>query len=186
MKVGMSRLVAWSVFSLMVLAGWLAVARPAAGQAPEKGTGAAVAPAEKKLTGRLPAYYGEVVSKEQRARIYEIQARYGEQMTKLREQIAMLEKQLQVDVESVLTPAQLEQVMKRTAEAKAKRAERMARSGPAPDQGTPAQGTPAQGTPAQGTPAQGTPAQGTPGSAAQGTAGAAAQGAPATGGPQGP
>ena len=78
MKVGMSRLVAWSVFSLMVLAGWLAVARPAAGQAPEKGTGAAVAPAEKKLTGRLPAYYGEVVSKEQRARIYEIQARYGE------------------------------------------------------------------------------------------------------------
>jgi hypothetical protein len=95
------------------------------GARPEKST-PDKATAEKKLTGRLPAYFGEVVSKEQRAKIYEIQSRYVEQIVKLREQIEVLEKQQQTDVEAVLTPEQRDQVNKRTAEAKAKRAQRAA------------------------------------------------------------
>ncbi|MGE0756991.1 MAG: hypothetical protein AB7F89_21625 [Pirellulaceae bacterium] len=113
-----------------VLSGLAGGAVPATAQdnAPPGPAAAAGEPtAPKKLTGRLPAYYGEVVSKEQRTKIYELQAKFGDQIQKLREQIELLEKQLQDEMVAVLTPEQRDQVMKRTADAKAKRAPRTPR-----------------------------------------------------------
>ena len=80
MKVFMMRR-GWDVVSLsLLLAAALAVGSVSGqGQQPEKPP----AKSDKKVSGRLPAYYGEVVSKEQRAKIYEIQAKYVEQVTKL-------------------------------------------------------------------------------------------------------
>lgn len=126
MKGLVARSLVGNVLGLVVAFGALIAAQTAWAQAPASEKSGAAAPSEKKLTGRLPPYYGEVVSKEQRAKIYEIQTKYNEQVMKLRVQIAALEKQLQAEVEGVLTPEQLEKVTQRMAEAKAKRSQRSA------------------------------------------------------------
>ena len=43
--------------------------------------------AAKKPRGRLPAYYGKVVTDKQREQIYEIQAKFNEQIAKLQQQL---------------------------------------------------------------------------------------------------
>lgn len=73
--------------------------------------------------GRLPAYYSQVIDKEQRDKIYAIQARILADIQKLQDQIAMLEQQREKEVREVLTPEQLAKVQKMTDDAKAKRAE---------------------------------------------------------------
>lgn len=110
----------WRAASLSLLVASMFVLGMASSPAQEPATPPA-AKAAKKLSGRLPPYYGEVVSKEQRERIYEIQAKYGEQLKRLREQIESLEMQQQDEVAGVLTPEQRDQVAKRTSDAKAKR-----------------------------------------------------------------
>ena len=48
--------------------------------------------AEKKAEGRVPAYYAQVgLSKDQKDKIYSLQAKYTEQITALQKQIAELE-----------------------------------------------------------------------------------------------
>ena len=62
--------------------------------------------AAKKPRGRLPAYYGKVVTDKQREEIYEIQAKFTEQIAKLQEQLAALTVQRDTEIEKVLTDEQ--------------------------------------------------------------------------------
>jgi len=83
------------VASVLVAAGWLAV------------SGSFITGQEtKKAKGRLPAYYGDIVTPEQRERIYAIQAAYDVQKEKLETQLAGLKDKEAAEVESVLTPQQ--------------------------------------------------------------------------------
>ena len=66
----------------------------------------------KKPRGRLPAYYGKVVSDEQRQEIYEIQAEYNEQIEKLKEQLASLTAKRDSEVEQILTDTQRSEITK--------------------------------------------------------------------------
>ena len=79
----------------------------------------------KKLRGRLPAYYGKVVSEKQRKEVYEIQSKYNEQIEKLKEQLASLTSKRDSEVEQVLTDEQRAEV------AKLKEARRSRRGSPA-------------------------------------------------------
>jgi hypothetical protein len=76
---------------------------------------------EKKAKGRLPAYYADIVTEQQRATIYAIQAKYEQQLDALNAQVTALEKQRNLEVENVLTPAQKEQLKKARDEAADKR-----------------------------------------------------------------
>lgn len=77
--------------------------------------------------GRLPAYFGEVVSNDQRDKIYEIQAKYLAQIAKLQDEIALLETTREKDVLAVLSPEQLGKVKQLQEDAKTKRAATAAR-----------------------------------------------------------
>jgi len=72
--------------------------------------------------GRLPAYFGEVVSADQREKIYDLQSKYLTQIAKLQDEIAKLEETREKDVLAILTPDQLGKVKHLQDEAKAKRA----------------------------------------------------------------
>jgi Spy/CpxP family protein refolding chaperone len=74
------------------------------------------------LHGRLPAYYGQVVTEEQRIKIYKIQADYQEKFDSLQNQLRILKEERDGKIAAVLTPDQKKQVEKAAAEAKAKRA----------------------------------------------------------------
>jgi hypothetical protein len=65
---------------------------------------------EKEAKGRLPAYYGEVVSEEQRAKIYEIQKKYAQQIENLQAQLEALRVKQNEEIEAVLTKEQLDKV----------------------------------------------------------------------------
>jgi hypothetical protein len=59
-----------------------------------------------KNKGRLPPYYGDVVTAEQREEIYKIQAKYAPKVLELNEQLAALAKQQNDEIEAVLTAEQ--------------------------------------------------------------------------------
>ena len=67
--------------------------------------------------GRLPAYYADVVTEEQREKIYTVQRKYADQLKKLQEQIEALEGQRDAEIEAVLTPEQKAKVAERAAAA---------------------------------------------------------------------
>jgi hypothetical protein len=71
--------------------------------------------------GRLPAYFGEVVSADQREKIYDLQSKYLAQIAKLQDEIATLEEARDKEVLGVLTPEQFGKVKQLQDEAKAKR-----------------------------------------------------------------
>ena len=66
----------------------------------------------KKLRGRLPTYFGKVVSTKQREEIYEIQAKYNEQIEKLKEQLESLTSKRDSEVTEVLTDEQRAEIAK--------------------------------------------------------------------------
>jgi hypothetical protein len=76
---------------------------------------------EKKAKGRLPPYYSSIVTEQQRAAIYLIQAKYGQQLMALQQQIEGLEKQRDQDIENVLSPQQKQLLLKAQQDAAAKR-----------------------------------------------------------------
>ena len=81
------------------------------------------APAAKKKAdpkGPLPAYYGDVVSGEQREKIYAVMAKYKDKIAKLKQEVDALEEERNKEVEAVLTPDQKEKVAKAKTEAAAK------------------------------------------------------------------
>ena len=71
--------------------------------------------------GRLPNYYGGVVTEEQRQKIYDIQKEYNPEIRKLREQLKKLTADRDEKIDKVLTPEQREQIAELKQAAKEKR-----------------------------------------------------------------
>ncbi len=63
-----------------------------------------------KAKGRLPSYYADVVSDEQRADIYAIQEKYAKELKSLNEQLLALTKKQNDEIEAVLTAEQKEKI----------------------------------------------------------------------------
>ncbi len=59
-----------------------------------------------KRKGTLPAYYGDVVSEEQREKIYSIQAKYADQIKDLNDQLEALRGKQTKEIEAVLSAEQ--------------------------------------------------------------------------------
>lgn len=101
----------WGPIFALLLATVLAL--PGAAQEPPKKP-AVQPPAKPAVTkqetnkpkGRLPAYFGKVVSQKQREEIYAIQAKYNEEIDKLKEQLEELTTKRDTEVEQVLTDEQ--------------------------------------------------------------------------------
>lgn len=84
------------------------------------------APAKKKAAsprGRLPAYYNQVVSGDQRKKIYDIQGSYAPKIEALQAQLDALVKERDAEVAAVLTDEQRKRVDELTAEAAKRREE---------------------------------------------------------------
>ncbi len=65
------------------------------------------------VSTRLPRYFGQLdLDEQQRDEVYAIQADYGEQIEKLREQLADVQQQRDEDLQDVLTPAQRKEFSK--------------------------------------------------------------------------
>jgi len=76
---------------------------------------------EKKTRGRLPAYYTDIVTAEQRQKIYDLQSKYAKQIEALNEQLDALQRQRDGEIESLLTADQKEKLKKARAEGAAKK-----------------------------------------------------------------
>jgi hypothetical protein len=94
------------------------------GQDRETAKPAAKTEKKEKSAGRLPPHYGQVVTKEQREKIYSVQAKYADQIEKLLGQVSSLEKMQTEEIEAVLSQEQRDQVMKLASEAKSKRSKK--------------------------------------------------------------
>jgi len=96
------------------------------------GKPAVTAPKErKKPRGRLPAYFSKVVTDKQREEIYEIQAKYNEQIAKLKEQLEELSAKLDSEVEQVLNDEQRVEIAKLKSERRSRRSGAAGRRFPA-------------------------------------------------------
>ena len=74
-----------------------------------------------KTKGRLPPYFSDVVSGEQREKIYAIQAKYEDQIKDLNAQLAAIAKKQNDEIDAVLTAEQKEKIDAARAEAVAKK-----------------------------------------------------------------
>jgi hypothetical protein len=68
------------------------------------------AKAATKPRGRLPAYYGQVVSKEQREKIYSVQQSYAERIAALEAQLKELQEKMNGEIRAVLTAEQQKKI----------------------------------------------------------------------------
>ena len=102
-----------------LLPAWIApvIARPK-GDAQIQQKGAKKA-AEK---GRLPTYYAQIVTEDQRQRIYQIQASYDPKIDALQAELDALVGKRDAEIREVLSPAQQRRLDARISEAQAKRA----------------------------------------------------------------
>ena len=89
----------------------LAVTSPAfAQQAPAKAEAKPEAKAPAKPRGRLPAYFAQVVTPQQREKIYALQKPVMEKIDALEAQIAELKAQMEKDSRALLTPDQIKKI----------------------------------------------------------------------------
>jgi TolA-binding protein len=63
------------------------------------------------VKGRLPRYFASLVDSEQRIEIYLIQAKYRQQITELKQELAKLETKQMQDIEGVLTTDQRDKLV---------------------------------------------------------------------------
>ena len=77
--------------------------------------------AKKEAKGRLPAFYKNVVTEEQRSKIYEIQQKYAAQIDDLQSQLEAVRKKQTEEIEAVLSKEQLDKVTSLKAESDAKK-----------------------------------------------------------------
>lgn len=77
---------------------------------------------EKKAKGRLPAYYADIVTEEQRDKIYTIQAKHQDKIAELTASLAAANKARDAEIEAVLTPEQKVKLKAAQDEAAAKKA----------------------------------------------------------------
>lgn len=123
-----ARLARWvASMALLAAVGWLTLEgawgqEGAAAKAPAA-PGKAEAPGRRARTGQLPPYYREVVTEEQRQKIYAIQAEYNSQIAELEAKVAQLRKERDAKIEALLTPEQKKRIEDLRA-AKAKRGSR--------------------------------------------------------------
>ena len=123
----LQRTVVSSLVALLLTALWTASAiaqetpQPgAAEQSPAAAAATTDANAAKKPKGRLPAYYGKVVTDKQREQIYEIQAKFTEQIVKLQEQLAALSTKRDAEIAQVLTEEQRAEIARLKSERKSR------------------------------------------------------------------
>lgn len=124
-RVRLGRWVAGSVLLASVV--WLVAGAWAQQGGPGKGPAAAAkaeGPARRARAGQLPPYYRDVVSDEQRQKIYAIQAEYNAQIAELEAKVAQLRKERDAKIEALLTPEQKKQIEDLRAAARAKRQSR--------------------------------------------------------------
>ena len=88
----------------------LALASCAVAQAPKSDAVPAKAAKAKKTRGRLPAYYGKVVTDKQRQQIYAIQAKYQTEIVKLKQKLVDLITKQKSEIEGVLTEQQRDEI----------------------------------------------------------------------------
>jgi hypothetical protein len=74
-----------------------------------------------KTKGRLPPYFADVVTAEQREKIYAIQSKFADQIKDLNEQLAAVAKKQNDEIDAVLTAEQKEKIDAARAEAVAKK-----------------------------------------------------------------
>jgi len=96
-------------------------AHPTAAQGQDAAAKTVAAKKAKKFRGRLPNYYKDVVSQQQREQIYAIQAEYREKIAALKAQLAAMTKEQNEKVATVLTAEQIQKVEQLKADAVAKR-----------------------------------------------------------------
>ncbi len=92
----------------------------------------------KKFRGRLPAYYGSVVERDQRKAIYKVQEEYAGKIAELKAQLQAVTKERDEKIATLLTPEQREKVNELKAAAKAKRQAKAAKKKTAKAASTPA------------------------------------------------
>ena len=80
----------------------------------------------RRAKGRLPAYFGQVVTGEQRGNIYTIQAKYRPRIRVLMAELKRLRDEQREEVRAVLTSDQREQITTLQAKAKAGRQQKAA------------------------------------------------------------
>ena len=108
--------------AIPLLATLLASAAPAQVPAKQPGDPAKTTKVErKKPRGRLPTYFAKVVNTSQREEIYAIQSRYAEQIEKLQQELQELLKERDAEVDAVLSPEQMAEVLKLRRESEARR-----------------------------------------------------------------
>ena len=100
----------------------------------------------KKFKGRLPAYYGDIVTQEQREKIYQIQSLFAKQKETLEAQLNALKEKEEQEIENVLSApqkAKLKQVQEEAAAKRKKKADekKAAENGEATDSKAPAKKT---------------------------------------------
>jgi TolA-binding protein len=114
----------WKKLVLATLASTLVVATVSLnsiGQDTKKADSQAKAGAKQKSKGRLPAYYKNVVTEEQRSQIYAIQAKYEKQLADLQGEIDAVKAKQNGEIEALLSPEQKEKLAQVRAEADAKK-----------------------------------------------------------------
>ena len=85
---------------------------------------------EKKITGRLPNGYANVVTNAQRDDIYKIQKEYAEVIERLKLRIQMLESERNKKIDALLTEEQVEKVKRSQKERSATRRSNAAEKSP--------------------------------------------------------
>jgi predicted exporter len=99
---------------------WSGACLPAQ-EAQTKTPAATAKPERAKPRGRLPAYYARVVSASQRETIYDIQAKFEDELKQLQERMQELLQQRDREVEGVLTQEQRKQIAAYVEDAKSRR-----------------------------------------------------------------
>ena len=82
--------------------------------------------AKKEPRGRLPQYYSDVVTEEQRTEIYAIQSKHEAEIESLEKQLEAAKSALMEEIEGVLSPSQLKKVREQKEAAGEKRKENSA------------------------------------------------------------
>ena len=112
------KLVLASLASALVVS---AISLNSVGQDAKKADPKAKPGAKEKAKGRLPPYYKDVVTDEQRDQIYSLQAKYAKQLEDLQSQLDAVKGKLNGEIESLLSPEQKEKLAKVKEEAEAKK-----------------------------------------------------------------
>jgi Spy/CpxP family protein refolding chaperone len=76
---------------------------------------------KKEAKGRLPAHYKDVVTSDQRAKIYEIQQKYASQIEDLQSQLESVRKKQTEEIDALLSKEQLDKLTALKAESDAKK-----------------------------------------------------------------